>query len=278
MPPSSNITRDPAKKRHGRQSSDSTSPASVPGGNPKGGIADAYSEAEQSFALRRLDFNGADVAVLVDGDRQRWSAATVSTAMGYDRPQRLGNLIRNEWSAEFIEGKDFEVVTSADVSRYHGLTSPRAPSVMLLTETGILLALCKSDRPAGVRFRRWLVDVALPALRGVAVAPVPAIDATRLRAINALARLAPAKSAERLAMVRAGMAALGVDLPAAPIERVAPVEAVRRAIGNATEVSASDVARRTGASIYAVTGALRRLGFARVASHNVAQPWRKAVS
>lgn len=100
----------------------------------------------------------------------------IAAALEYADPRHLRQLV--DRADEFIPGVDFLVVEGEQLAQLKAaapdVVDPRAPSLMLLTESGVHLACILTRQPAGVRLRRWLADVALPALRqGAPLAPAP---------------------------------------------------------------------------------------------------------
>jgi prophage antirepressor-like protein len=89
----------------------------------------------------------------------------VGAALGYDKDGgELVGMISGEWKAEFTD-KDRLVLSGKKLKEFKALTdvdgkspSSRAPSLMLLTESGVVIATTISRKPAGTRMRRWLAD------------------------------------------------------------------------------------------------------------------------
>lgn len=140
----------------------------------------------------RFDFEGAPLTAIRLRGRAAFIASEVGGALGYAGPSEVGELVTDEWRAEFTAGRDFDVVRGRDlrdlkelvqltgqhtVSR-EGPIGKRARACMLLYERGLDGVIMKTNQPAGVRMRAWLRDEVLPKLRrgeGVpAVASVPA--------------------------------------------------------------------------------------------------------
>lgn len=121
-----------------------------------------------------------------ESDREWCICTQVATALGYKRPDRLGNLITTKWSNEFIEGHDWVKVEGPRLAMIKAaleqfgagangsqtpqqgvcpIVLPKANSLILLSRSGIDLVTMKTNKPAGIALRRWLADEVLPALR-----------------------------------------------------------------------------------------------------------------
>ncbi|MBL8619178.1 MAG: hypothetical protein JNM72_26435 [Deltaproteobacteria bacterium] len=79
--------------------------------------------------------------------------------------------ISGEWSDEFIDGADVITLRGERLATFKAackqlgldLVDKRAPSLMLLTMSGVQLVLARSEKPEGKAFRRWLVTEVIPA-------------------------------------------------------------------------------------------------------------------
>jgi prophage antirepressor-like protein len=104
--------------------------------------------------------------------RPAWIARQLGEAIGYaQQGKRFATRITGAWSDEFIEGRDYLVLAGTELELFKSLlelgTDPvpsRAPSLLLLFESGLHLALAKTSKPVGKRLRRFLVDEVLPQL------------------------------------------------------------------------------------------------------------------
>lgn len=139
------------------------------------------------------------VELVVDGRLQpTWPARQVSIALGYADAHRVPAMVTGDWSDELDEGRDFVVLTGEALAAAKraapDLVDPRAPSLMLLTESGVNLVAILTRQPAGKRLRRWLAEEVLPTLRRTG-APV------------ATPASSPAPSAEAAMKVRAELLA-----------------------------------------------------------------------
>lgn len=127
----------------------------------------------------RFDFEGAPLTAIRLRGRAAFLASEVGRALGYAGPSEVGELVTDEWRAEFSEGRDFDVVRGRDLrdlkdlvqlTGQHPVSQPapigaRARACMLLYERGLDGVIMKTDKPAGVRMRAWLRDEVLPKLR-----------------------------------------------------------------------------------------------------------------
>ena len=102
--------------------------------------------------------------------RPAWIARQIGDAIGYaQQGKRFVTRITGAWADEFIEDRDFLVLKDRELELFKSLielgTDPvpsRAPSLLLLFESGLHLALTKTSKPVGKRLRRFMVDELLP--------------------------------------------------------------------------------------------------------------------
>lgn len=131
-----------------------------------------------------------------------WIAQEIGQALGYSKNgSRLSEKIASEWAEEVIEGEDFFKVEGEELAGLRAMLAddptdsvgssplnPKTARLLLLTEQGTYLACIKSNKPAGVQLRRWLVSEVLPALRATGsyttakAAPAPSPEPKRLSA------------------------------------------------------------------------------------------------
>lgn len=123
-------------------------------------------------------FEGNSLTTIVYNDKVMWFAPEISRALGYKNTRKVSNLIRQEWSDEFIEGEHFIVKNVSEFEGpYYGPSKDRAElentsyvfskarRVMLLTEPGVDLVILKTRKAAGKRLRYHLSRVVLPQFR-----------------------------------------------------------------------------------------------------------------
>ncbi|MFA4944423.1 MAG: BRO family protein [Lentisphaeria bacterium] len=128
------------------------------------------------------EFEGKDVTTFLYKGRPAWVARELGEVLGYaDGGKALVTMLTREWANEVQEGPDFRFVNGAELSDLKKLlelgvshtpssqvrSRPipiHAPSAVILFEPGLHLVLLKTDKPAGKRLRRMLVDVVLPQL------------------------------------------------------------------------------------------------------------------
>jgi prophage antirepressor-like protein len=116
------------------------------------------------------NFEGRPLSTLTYKGRPAWIAREVGALLGYSHGgKRLANKITGDWSDEFIEGHDFEVLDHNELSIFKELLElgtdsvpSRAPSMVILFESGLHLVLAKTSKPIGQRLRRFIVDEVLP--------------------------------------------------------------------------------------------------------------------
>lgn len=127
--------------------------------------------------LDRFSFDESPLTVVNVRGRPAWFASEIGRVLGYDKDgARLGELVTNEWAADFKAGVDFEIIKNEDLRSLKELTREyrvcgqapvgvRARACMILFESAVDGVALKTDRPAGVQLRRWLRDEVLPKLR-----------------------------------------------------------------------------------------------------------------
>lgn len=128
------------------------------------------------------EFDGRPVTTFLYRGRPAWVAREVGAALEYaDDGKALVAMLTREWADEMKEGSDFVRVDGAELSDLKallgvgvdGTPTPESesgpisyfsPSALVLFEPGLHLALLKTNKPAGKRLRRLLVDEVLPQL------------------------------------------------------------------------------------------------------------------
>ncbi len=118
------------------------------------------------------EFEGAPLTTLSYKGRPAWVAREIGKAIGYSHGgKRLPNKIKGDWAAEFIEGHDYAVLTGAELAAFKEAVGPgtdsvpgRTAALLILFESGLHLALVKTNKPVGRRLRRFIVDQVLPQL------------------------------------------------------------------------------------------------------------------
>jgi prophage antirepressor-like protein len=117
------------------------------------------------------DFEGRLTIVEVEG-RLAVIGHSLGELLGYaDGGKQLVGLVSKEWSDEFIDGADVITLRGERLAAFKAackqlgldLVDKRAPSLMLLTMSGVQLVLARSEKPEGKAFRRWLVTEVIPA-------------------------------------------------------------------------------------------------------------------
>lgn len=97
-----------------------------------------------------------------------WIAQEIGEAIGYSKPSNFTSSITRRWS-ELIEGEDYIILRHEkmnDFRKIHGVSEELkvTPNLLLLSESGVNLALIKTRKPLGVKLRRWLADEVVPQL------------------------------------------------------------------------------------------------------------------
>lgn len=82
----------------------------------------------------------------------------------------LVDLITTKWSDEFLPDIDYILLKNGRLAEFKricadlglDLVDKRAPSLLLLTKSGMEIVLARTEKPQGKVFRRWLVSEAIP--------------------------------------------------------------------------------------------------------------------
>jgi prophage antirepressor-like protein len=115
-------------------------------------------------------FEGNRIAVIWYRGKPHWIMGHAALAMGYADANALITLVKRNWKDEFIEGHHFVILRGGELSKFkkfiatHRLESisPNTPSLALLTEDGLWLAIEKSETAAGKRYRRFVSEEVMP--------------------------------------------------------------------------------------------------------------------
>ena len=132
-------------------------------------------------------FEDRTISTIESSAGPRWLAPQISEALGYEDANAVQAMVRKQWADEFTEGVDFEVIGGPGLRalKAAGLVKKNAPSVMVLTESGVNLAAILSRQPRSQALRRWLASEVLPSIRRsgtyAAPAPAPAVDARAIQ-------------------------------------------------------------------------------------------------
>lgn len=118
------------------------------------------------------EFEGEPLTTITYKDEPHWIGRQIGDRLDYaGNGKRLVTRIRREWSSEFVEGRDYDMLTGDDLAALKtmlGQGTLEVPShtrnLMLLRESGLHLVLAKTDKPIGLRLRRFLADRVLPQL------------------------------------------------------------------------------------------------------------------
>lgn len=126
-------------------------------------------ERSRDNALVRLvtTFEGKTLTVIWLRGVPHWIARQVGEALGYVDADRLGKMIRAEWSDELAEGLDFILITGEELAAIKAflapdVIAPNTPSLLLLTQQGVFAASMLSRQPKARELRRWLSAEVLP--------------------------------------------------------------------------------------------------------------------
>ena len=119
-----------------------------------------------------LPFEGEPLITLTWDGQPAWVCRQIGARLDYAKDgKRLVSRIRREWADEFIEGKDYVILSGPELAHLKAFAGrgtsgvpSRAGSLMLLLESGLHLVLAHTDKPIGKRLRRFLADQVLPQL------------------------------------------------------------------------------------------------------------------
>ena len=116
-------------------------------------------------------FEGAPLVTLTYQGRPAWIARHIGTRLGYAHDgKRFVNLILGEWKDEFIEGRDYVVLSGDELAAFKELPGAESlaartnNSLLVLFETGLHLALIKTRKKAGRDLRQFLATEVMPQL------------------------------------------------------------------------------------------------------------------
>jgi len=137
--------------------------------------------------LVRNAFEGHEITTVTYQGRPVVLANQVGTALGYSG-RGLVDLVGSDWSDEMTEGKDYLKVTNGNLRDLKaifelvgenptsgtGPLDPRAPSAIVLTESGFGFVCIKTEKPLGKKLRREWADRIFPRLMRPELAPSPA--------------------------------------------------------------------------------------------------------
>jgi prophage antirepressor-like protein len=140
----------------------------------------AAEHAHEGHALVTIEIHG----------EPHWLANQFGAALDYQKVDQVVTNVTGPWSDELSEGIDYTVLRNGELKALKaaapGLVDPRAPSVMVLTETGVNLVALLSRQPKARDLRRWLASEVLPSIRHTGTyqsAPPPPRGRGRSRAL-----------------------------------------------------------------------------------------------
>ena len=116
------------------------------------------------------DFEGSPLVTLTYEGKPAWVARHIGVRLGYSHGgKQIPNKILGEWKDDFVEGRDFAVLSGDELAAFKKLSgasrvvSPNANSrLVILFESGLWMVLVKTGQPIGLRLRRFLVEQVLP--------------------------------------------------------------------------------------------------------------------
>lgn len=158
--------------------------------------------SQSDLGAREIRFHARVVRVISFRGRETFRADEVGLAIGYEAGRYLIDKIRDDWSDEFTEGKDFDTLRGEELREFLRCFASGEPteakpagrggirSLLVLYESGVDRALILARTPLGRELRDLLVDHVLPQLRATGTAtlpgaPAPGLDPEKLRAMIA---------------------------------------------------------------------------------------------
>jgi prophage antirepressor-like protein len=116
------------------------------------------------------EFEGCEITTLTYRGKPAWVARKIGEAIGYSHGgRRFATNIANDWGDEFIEGSDYVLLTGNELADFKAVfdntdsvSSKSNRGTILLFESGLYLALAKTNKPVGKRLRRFLAEEVLP--------------------------------------------------------------------------------------------------------------------
>lgn len=137
------------------------------------------------LVLFPADFRGTTIHTLTVRGRPAWIAREVGAILGYtDNGKRFVTKITGHWCDDLLAGTDYDILVGdelADVKAAVPSVPTQAKGLLVLYESGLHMALVKTQMAVGRALRRFLVTEVLPQIvRTGAYAPtadVPAVQA-----------------------------------------------------------------------------------------------------
>jgi prophage antirepressor-like protein len=116
------------------------------------------------------EFEGCEITTLTYRGKPAWIAREIGEAIGYgEGGKRLTRNLTGDWSEEFVEGHDYTLLSGIELADFRAVFKGAdfAPlksnrGTILLFESGLYLALAKTNKPVGKRLRRFLAEEVLP--------------------------------------------------------------------------------------------------------------------
>ena len=129
----------------------------------------------------RFDFGGAQILAVTFKGVECVVARDLGRALEYSKDgKKLVDLIRDEWADEFQDGTDTFVLKDQEMRDFKALVPEygpsRAPSLTLLTTSGVDLVRILSRKPESKALRRKLVDEVFPSLRETGTYSLPGAE------------------------------------------------------------------------------------------------------
>lgn len=169
--------------------------------------------ASTSSTLSVLEHNGHRVLEIAFRGKRCWVLAHVEEALDY-KPGALTALIRQEWRAEFRDGKHLDVIQGDDLRDLKSVlpVDPRlnlgskTRRVTVLYQPGLDLVILKTHKPHGIELRALLVDHVIPQLRETGSATLPGAPPLTID-MDALAKAVAAQLSPQLSEMHRTMSA-----------------------------------------------------------------------
>jgi prophage antirepressor-like protein len=116
------------------------------------------------------EFEGSEILTLEYNGKPCWIARQVGAAIGYSsNGSKLPKMISQRWSDEFEIGQDYDILTGDELRDFNSFLDvgpqkgpTKAATLMLLFESGMHMALVKTNKPAGKKLRKFITREVLP--------------------------------------------------------------------------------------------------------------------
>lgn len=135
------------------------------------------------------EFNGSEIHTFMWNGKPCWIANEIVSLFGYaDSSKTIQQCIEAE---EFETGIEYDVLVKEDLKKFKKMASElttvtvvskNTPSLIIFYEDGLYGFLQYTDKPVGVKFRKWIRSEVLPTIRKEGAYITSSADPEKLRA------------------------------------------------------------------------------------------------